>query len=92
MDDEPVEGGSAADYMLEIGSKTFVPGIEDQLVGMEVDTDRTVVTTMPADYHAEQIAGKHPTEKVAAGAGCDREVEHLRSEDECAEHAHQDRL
>lgn len=45
-------------YLLELGSKTFVPGFEDQLVGMKKGETKVVAVTFPGDYHAANLAGK----------------------------------
>jgi trigger factor len=45
-------------YLLEIGSKTFIPGFEDQLIGMRKDESKSVTVTFPNDYHATNLAGK----------------------------------
>ena len=51
-------GGAAQDYVLEIGSGSFIPGFEDQLVGAEVDKPLDVKVTFPADYGNAELAGK----------------------------------
>ena len=51
-------GGTAQDYTLELGSASFIPGFEDQLVGAEVGTPVEVKVTFPADYGAAELAGK----------------------------------
>ena len=58
---EPFEGGTAEDYTLEIGSGTFIPGFEDQLVGMKLNEQKVIEVTFPADYHSEELAGKEAT-------------------------------
>ena len=58
VDDEPFEGGKASNYALEIGSGTFIPGFEDQLIGAEIGKDVDVKVTFPEDYHSEELAGK----------------------------------
>jgi trigger factor len=58
IDGKPMENGSAEDYPLEIGSNQFVPGFEDQLIGMRVGEKRKIKVTFPNDYHAKEIAGK----------------------------------
>jgi len=55
---EKFEGGSAENYELELGSGTFIPGFEDQLVGVKAGDDKDVVVTFPKDYQAENLAGK----------------------------------
>ena len=54
---EPFEGGQADNYDLELGSGSFVPGFEDQLVGMNPDEEKDINITFPEDYHAD-LAGK----------------------------------
>lgn len=58
IDDEPFEGGSAQNYPLEIGSGTFIPGFEDQLIGAKVGETLEVKVKLPADHRAEHLAGK----------------------------------
>lgn len=61
---KPFEGGKAENYSLEIGSGSFIPGFEDQLVGLKADAEKDVVVTFPEDYHAEELRGKEATFKV----------------------------
>ena len=58
VDDVAFEGGKGEDYELEIGSGTFIPGFEEQLVGVETDADVDVKVTFPEEYHAEDLKGK----------------------------------
>ncbi len=58
VDGEPFEGGEASDYPLVIGSNSFIPGFEDQLVGVKVGDDLTVKVTFPDAYQAKNLAGK----------------------------------
>lgn len=58
VDGEAFEGGSAEDYPLVLGSNSFIPGFEDQLVGVKVDEVKEVNVTFPAEYGAEHLAGK----------------------------------
>ncbi|BBN99340.1 trigger factor [Sporolactobacillus terrae] len=64
VDDKPFEGGKAENYSLEIGSGSFIPGFEDQLIGAKVGAEKDVVVTFPEDYHAEELKGKEATFKV----------------------------
>lgn len=64
VDDVAFEGGKGEDYELEIGSGTFIPGFEEQLVGVETDADVDVKVTFPEEYHAENLAGKDAVFKV----------------------------
>ena len=52
------EGGKAENYSLEIGSGQFIPGFEDQMIGMNVGETRNVNVTFPEEYHAENLKGK----------------------------------
>lgn len=58
IDGEAFEGGKAERYSLEVGSDTFIPGFEDQLVGLIADDEKDVEVTFPEDYQAEELAGK----------------------------------
>ncbi|MGE4294331.1 MAG: trigger factor [Campylobacterales bacterium] len=58
LDDKPLERGSGNDHELEIGSNSFIPGFEEQMVGMKPGENRTLNLTFPEDYHAGEIAGK----------------------------------
>ena len=58
IDGEAFEGGKAEKYSLEVGSDTFIPGFEDQLVGLMADDEKDVEVTFPEDYQAEELAGK----------------------------------
>lgn len=63
VDGKPFDGGKAEDYSLEVGSGMFIPGFEDQLVGMEAEKDGEVNVTFPERY-SEELAGKDATFKV----------------------------
>ncbi|HHX75136.1 MAG TPA: trigger factor [Firmicutes bacterium] len=64
LDGEPFEGGSAEGYSLEIGSNTFIPGFEVQLVGMKPGEEKEIEVTFPENYHRAELAGKPATFKV----------------------------
>jgi trigger factor len=64
VDGEPFEGGKAENYSLEIGSGTFIPGFEDQLIGMQAGEEKEIEVTFPEEYHAKELAGKPATFKV----------------------------
>ncbi|TDL82114.1 trigger factor [Peribacillus frigoritolerans] len=64
VDGEAFEGGTAENYTLEIGSGSFIPGFEDQLVGLLAGGEKDVEVTFPEEYHAENLAGKPATFKV----------------------------
>lgn len=58
MDGEAFEGGKAENHSLELGSNSFIPGFEDQLVGAKAGEEKEVKVTFPEDYHEEKLAGK----------------------------------
>ena len=64
MDFEAFEGGKAENHSLEIGSGQFIPGFEDQMIGMTCENEKDVVVTFPEDYQATELAGKEATFKV----------------------------
>ena len=61
VDGEAFEGGSAEDYPLVLGSNSFIPGFEDQLIGAKEGEEVTVEVTFPESYGAENLAGKAAT-------------------------------
>ena len=63
MDGKQFDGGKAEDYDLKIGSGMFIPGFEEQLIGKTAGEACDVVVTFPADYQAEELAGKEATFK-----------------------------
>lgn len=63
-DGEAFDGGKGEGYDLEIGSGTFIPGFEEQLVGAKTDDNVEVKVTFPKEYHAENLAGKDAVFKV----------------------------
>jgi trigger factor len=66
IDGTPFEGGSAEDITVEIGSNTFLPGFEEQLVGMAAGESRTVNLTFPENYLNNELAGKSAVFEVTA--------------------------
>lgn len=64
VDGEAFEGGKAENHTLEIGSGSFIPGFEEQLVGVAAGAEKDVEVTFPEEYHAENLAGKPATFKV----------------------------
>ena len=63
-DDVPFEGGKGENYSLTIGSNTFIPGFEEQLIGMKKDEEKDVIVTFPEDYHEESLKGQPAIFKV----------------------------
>jgi trigger factor len=66
IDGVPFEGGTGEDVPVTIGSNTFLPGFEDQLIGIAAGGSRTVNVTFPANYASEQLAGKAAAFSVTA--------------------------
>lgn len=64
LDGKAFPGGAGQGHPLEIGSGSFIPGFEEQLIGMEVGTSKDVNVTFPKEYHSEDLAGKEATFKV----------------------------
>ena len=58
VDGEAFEGGKGESYTLKLGSKSFIPGFEDQIVGHEIGEEFDVNVTFPEDYHSEDLKGK----------------------------------
>ncbi len=72
IDGEPFEGGKDDDAVIRIGDKRFIPGFEEQLVGLSTGDKKTITVTFPEDYPAKNLAGKEATfdievKAVAAG-------------------------
>ena len=64
LGEETFEGGKGENYSLELGSNSFIPGFEDQLVGVKAGESKEVNVTFPEDYQAEDLAGKDAVFKV----------------------------
>lgn len=64
VDGKAFEGGKAEKHELEIGSKTFIPGFEDQVIGMKVGEEKDINVKFPEDYFSKDLAGKDATFKV----------------------------
>lgn len=63
VDGKAFDGGEGKDYPLQIGSKSFIPGFEDQLIGAKIGEERDVNVKFPEEYHAKELAGKDATFK-----------------------------
>jgi trigger factor len=81
VDGEPFEGGTAEDYPLTLGSGSFIPGFEEQLVGVSAGEEKAVTVTFPEEYGAEALAGKEAVfdctvkaVKTPVAAGIDDEL------------------
>ena len=64
VDGVAFNGGKAEGYELEIGSKTFIPGFEDQIIGMKIGEERDINVKFPEEYFSKDLAGKDATFKV----------------------------
>ena len=64
VDGVAFEGGKAENHDLEIGSNTFIPGFEDQIIGMKIDEEKDIQVKFPDEYFSKDLAGKDATFKV----------------------------
>ncbi|NLI61744.1 MAG: trigger factor, partial [Clostridiales bacterium] len=80
VDGEAFEGGTAENQTLEIGSGTFIPGFEEQLVGMNVEDEKEIQVTFPEEYHAENLKGKDATFEVKLHEIKEKELPELDDE------------
>ena len=64
VDGKAFEGGKAENHELTIGSKTFIPGFEDQIIGMKIDEEKDINVKFPEEYFSEELKGKDATFKV----------------------------
>lgn len=80
IDGEVFEGGSAEGFSLLMGSNTFIPGFEEQLIGMETGDEKDVTVTFPADYHSADVAGKEAVFKVKLNSIKRKEIADLDDE------------
>ena len=64
VDGKAFEGGKAEGHELEIGSNTFIPGFEDQIIGMKIDEEKDIQVKFPEEYFSKELAGKDATFKV----------------------------
>lgn len=80
MDGKAFDGGKGAGHDLELGSGSFIPGFEDQLIGVKAGSDKDVVVTFPEDYGAKELAGKEATFKVKVNAVKEKAVPALDDE------------
>ena len=80
VDGEQFEGGQAEGYDLEIGSGSFIPGFEEQLVGVKTGEEKDINVTFPEEYHAEELAGKEATFKTKVNEIKYKDVPELNDE------------
>ncbi|ARF16257.1 trigger factor [Sporosarcina ureae] len=79
-DGEAFEGGQSDNYELEVGSGSFIPGFEEQVVGMKTGEEKEIEITFPEEYHATELAGKPATFKVKVNEIKSKEVPELDDE------------
>jgi len=79
-DGKAFEGGKDTGHDLELGSGSFIPGFEEQLIGVKAGQDKDVNVTFPAEYHAAELAGKDATFKVTVHAVKEKKVPKLDDE------------
>ena len=80
LDKVPFEGGKAEKYDLEIGSNSFIPGFEEQLIGMKAGEEKEITTTFPKDYGNKDLAGKDTIFKIKLHEVKQKEVSSLDDE------------
>ena len=80
VDGKAFEGGKAEGYELEIGSNTFIPGFEDQIVGMKIDEEKDINVKFPKEYFSEELKGKDATFKVKVHEIKKKEIPELNDE------------
>jgi trigger factor len=68
LDGEPFEGGKAEGFDLQLGSGQFIPGFEEQILGMKKGEEKTITVTFPEDYGSEKLAGKETQFKIKLNA------------------------
>ncbi len=78
--DEQFEGGTAERQPLKLGSGTFIPGFEEQLIGVSTGEEKDVKVTFPEDYHAEDLAGKEAVFKCKVHEVKEEEVPEINDE------------
>ena len=80
LDGVPFEGGTAQGHELVLGSGAFIPGFEDQVVGMKIGEEKDINVTFPENYHSEELAGKPVVFKVKLNSLREKEVPALDDE------------
>ena len=80
VDGVEFEGGKAENYSLVVGSNTFIPGFEEQLIGMNAGDSKDVVVTFPEDYHSEDLKGKEAVFAVEINEIKEKQLPHIDDE------------
>lgn len=87
-DDEPFDGGKDENHSLELGSNSFIPGFEEQLIGVKAGDETEVTVTFPEEYQSEDLAGEEAVFKVKVHEIKSKELPEL--DDEFAKDADED--
>ena len=80
IDGEPFPGGKGEQYSLELGSRTFIPGFEEQLIGVKAQEEKEINVQFPEDYHSRELAGKEAMFRVKVREIKRRELSPLNDE------------
>lgn len=80
LDGVEFEGGKSEDYPLTVGSHSFIPGFEEQLIGMNIGEEKTIEVTFPEDYHEKSLAGKPVTFDVKINEIKEKELPEIDDE------------
>ncbi len=80
VDGKAFEGGKAENHELEIGSKTFIPGFEDQVIGMKIGEEKDINVKFPEEYFSKELAGKDATFKVKVNGIKEKKLPELDDE------------
>jgi trigger factor len=80
MEGTPFEGGSALGHLLEIGSQSFIPGFESQLIGIKAGDKKTLELSFPAEYHQASLAGKPVQFEVTVHEVAEKRLPELNAE------------
>lgn len=80
IDGVPFDGGKGDDYQLALGSNTFIPGFEEQLIGLKAGDEKEVLVNFPEDYQAEDLAGQPAVFKVEVKSVQTKQMRELTDE------------
>ncbi len=80
LDGKPFSGGDAKDYVLEVGTNRFVPGFEEQLIGLETGDTKTIKVKFPDEYHSKDLAGKETDFEVTIKGIQEKELPELNDD------------
>ncbi len=80
IDNKAFDGGKAEKFALKIGSGQFIPGFEEQIIGMKYDEEKTITVTFPAEYQSDELAGKEAEFKVLLHEIQEKEIPEINDE------------